>query len=205
MIKAICLNKIRDKHRIIKGYYLVDTNSNYLKVEATELKRNIASGLVDVVNLQLDGRGRLIDKSVDINSGTSDLISLKIKYSYEKAVDYIIKTKAFEYNTESDSYIGSFSKEEQNYIRSLRKTYDSIHGAGSFDNAIVDYAVEQSNYNGVYYAEFDQADEFVISTSKEKVVHWCKCVRYDLQAAGWDIKTMRDLFKATINIESAFQ
>lgn len=45
----------------------------------------MASGMIDVTNLQLDKTGRLIDKSVDITPETYNLLLLKINHSYEKS------------------------------------------------------------------------------------------------------------------------
>lgn len=205
MIKAICLSKIGNKQRGIIGYNLVDANSNYVKVEAAELKRDIASGLIDVINLQLDKAGRLIDKSVAITPETYELLLLKIKHSYEKAVDYIIETKAFECFTEPDSYIGSFSREEQKYIRSLRQAYDSIRGEGKFDDAVTDYALDFTRYDLAHYAEIDQENEYVISASKEKVIDWCEYIRDMLLTAEWDMKDIRNVIKSDLDIEYIFK
>lgn len=205
MIKAICLSKIGNKQRGIIGYTLVDANSNYVKVEAAELKRNIASGLIDVINLQLDKTGRLIDKSVDITPETYELLILKIKHSYEKAVDYIIETKAFEYSMEPDSYIGSFGREEQKYIRQLRQAYDQIRGEGKFDDAVTDYALDFTRYGLAHYAEVDQDDEYVISDSEEKVKDWCEHTRDMLLTADWDMKDIRNLIKSDLDIDYLFR
>lgn len=208
MLKTICLSKIGNKQRGIIGYTLVDTNSNYVKVEAAELKRNIASGLIDVINLQLDKAGRLIDKSVAITPETYELLLLKIKHSYEKAVDYIIETKAFECFTEPDSYIGSFSREEQKYIRSLRQAYDSIRGEGKFDDAVTDYALDFTRYGFAHYAEVDQESKYIISASQEKVIDWCEHARDMLLADEWDMwgmKDIRNLIKSDLDIEHIFK
>lgn len=205
MIRAICLSKIRNKQRIITGYTLVDNKGNCVKVRADELKRNMASGMIDIINLQLDKTGRLIDKSVDITPETCNLLLLKIKHSYEKAVDYIVETKAFECFTEPDSYIGSFSREEQEYIRKLRQAYDSIRGKGSFDDAVTDYATSLISYGSVHFAEIDQEEEFIISASRDKVIDWCEGIRDMLLTAEWNMKDIRNVIRSDLDIDYLFK
>lgn len=205
MIKAICLSKIRNKQRVITGYTLIDNRGNCVKVGADELKRNIASGMIDVINLQLDKTGRLIDKSVDITPETFNLLLLKIKHSYEKAVDYIVETKVFECFTEPDNYIGSFSREEQEYIRKLRQAYDSIRGKGSFDDAVTDYAISLISYGSVHFAEIDQEEEFIISASRDKVIDWCEGIRDTLLTAEWNMKDIRNVIRSDLDIEYLFR
>lgn len=205
MIKAICLSKIRNKQRVITGYTLVDNKGNCVKLGADELKRNVASGMIDVINLQLDKTGRLIDKSVDITPETSNLLLLKIKHSYEKVVDYIVETKAFECFTEPDSYIGSFSREEQEYIRKLRQAYDLIRGEGSFDCAVTEYATGLISYDSVHFAEIDQEEEFIISASRDKVIDWCEGIRDMLITAGWNMKDIRNVIRSDLDIGYLFR
>lgn len=161
--------------------------------------------MIDVINLQLDKTGRLIDKSVDITPETSNLLLFKIKHSYEKAVDYIVETKAFELLTEPDSYIGSFSREEQEYIRKLRQAYDSIHGKGSFDDAVTDYATSLIGYGSVHFAEIDQEDEYIISASRDKVIDWCEGIRDMLLTAGWNMKDIRSVIRSDLDIDYLFR
>lgn len=205
MIKAICLSKIRNKQRVITGYTLVDNKGNCVKLGADELKRNVASGMIDVINLQLDKTGRLIDKSVDITPETSNLLLFKIKHSYEKIVDYMVETKAFECFTEPDSYIGFFSKEEQKYIRKLRQAYDSIRGEGSFDCTVTEYATSLISCGSVHFAEIDQEEEFIISASRDKVIDWCEGIRDMLLTAGWNMKDIRNVIRSDLDIECIFR
>lgn len=205
MLKTICLSKIGNKQQGIISYTLVDANSNCIKVEAAELKRDIASGRMDVINLQLDAADRLIDKSVDITPETYELLLLKIKHSYEKAVDYIIETKAFEYSMEPDSYMGSFSEEEQKYMRRLRQAYDQIRGDGKFDDAVTDYALDFTRYGLAHYAEVDQDDEYVISASEEKVKDWCEHTRDMLLTAEWNMKDIRNVIRSDLDIDYLFR
>ena len=96
----------------------------------------------------------------------------KIVEKYKKAVDYIIKNGSFKSDGEADDYLGSFSEEQQSALSALRKTYDSIWGKGTFDQEIVDYALETTNNNNVYYAGLASETYFIASEDKQKVIDW---------------------------------
>lgn len=64
MIKAICINKIRDNKGNIKSYVLKDTKGVCVEMTSADLKRNIAVNSIDVLNLQIDKAGRLVDKAM---------------------------------------------------------------------------------------------------------------------------------------------
>ena len=65
MVKAKCIEKVRNKNNIITGYTLQDNTGYTITVEPTQLKAKIASGEVEIVNLKLTPSGRLIDKSIE--------------------------------------------------------------------------------------------------------------------------------------------
>lgn len=96
----------------------------------------------------------------------------KIVEKYKKAVDYIIKNGSFKSEGEADDYLGSFSEEQQSALSSIRKIYDSIWGQGKFDQGIVDYALETTNNNNVYYAGLASETYFIVSEDKQKVIDW---------------------------------
>lgn len=64
MIKAVCINKIRDNKGNIKSYVLKDTKGVCVEMTSADLKRNIAVNSIDVLNLQIDKAGRLVDKAM---------------------------------------------------------------------------------------------------------------------------------------------
>lgn len=64
MIKAVCINKIRDNRGNIKSYVLKDTKGVCVEMTSADLKRNIAVNSIDVLNLQIDKAGRLVDKAM---------------------------------------------------------------------------------------------------------------------------------------------
>ncbi len=64
MIRAICINKIRDNRGNIKSYVLKDTKGVCVEMTSADLKRNIAVNSIDVLNLQIDKAGRLVDKAM---------------------------------------------------------------------------------------------------------------------------------------------
>lgn len=63
MIQATCILKFRNKNKRIYGYRLQDLNQQTQDVTPEDLKRAIASGQINVVNLALTKDGRLIDKT----------------------------------------------------------------------------------------------------------------------------------------------
>lgn len=62
-MKVLCEEKFRDKNGVIKGYRIKYENGTARDVKAEELKANIKSGQIEVVNLTLTVDGRLIDKA----------------------------------------------------------------------------------------------------------------------------------------------
>ena len=71
MIRAICINKIRDNRGNIKSYVLKDTKGVCVEMTSADLKRNIAVNSIDVLNLQIDKAGRLVDKAKSKTPATS--------------------------------------------------------------------------------------------------------------------------------------
>lgn len=61
-MKVLCVEKFRDKNGVIKGYRIKYENGTVQDVKAEELKANIKSGQIEVVNLTLTVDGKLVDK-----------------------------------------------------------------------------------------------------------------------------------------------
>ena len=81
MIKAKCVQKIRDNRGRIKGYVLQDLNGVKLKFESGYLKSLIANNKIDVVNLTLSSDGKLVNKSI-ITRVTAPFATKEIKAFY---------------------------------------------------------------------------------------------------------------------------
>lgn len=62
MIKAKCIQKIRDNNGKIVTYILEDENGNKTNVPAYSLKNSMIYKQIDITNLKLTSDGRLIDK-----------------------------------------------------------------------------------------------------------------------------------------------
>ena len=102
-----CIDKYRNKHGVIVGYQLIDSEENTFEVSALSLKQEISMGKVHVINLTLTSDGRLIDK-VESNE-TSSAINDNNKTIINKAVDdlvYLIckSKKECEYNRQTNSW-----------------------------------------------------------------------------------------------------
>ena len=63
MIKAKCLSKNRNNKGIIINYTLIDLTGHKINVTTDQIKNAMKSGQLQVVNLQLDSLGRLVDKT----------------------------------------------------------------------------------------------------------------------------------------------
>lgn len=64
MVHAICTKKVRDSRGNIKSYVLQDIRGYCVEMTSADLKRNIAVNSIDVLNLQIDKAGRLVDKAM---------------------------------------------------------------------------------------------------------------------------------------------
>lgn len=61
MVKATCIEKLRDKNGTIKGYVLQDCNGVQMKFNSEQVKQAIFLQQLTVTNLKLTSDGRLID------------------------------------------------------------------------------------------------------------------------------------------------
>ena len=125
----------------------------------------------------------------------------KIIEKYKKAVDYIIKNGSFSYSDSSDDYLGSFSKEQQNALSAIRKTYDSIWGKGRFDQEIMDYALEATNNKNVYYAGLVSDTYFIVSEDKQKVIDWYHGMEEIFREAEYPEDMIPSLMETNVDIE----
>ena len=68
MLKAKCIEKIRDKNNHIIGYKIIGNDKKPMPVKPESLKKAIRSGQLEVTNLTLTSDNRLIDKKPVIPS-----------------------------------------------------------------------------------------------------------------------------------------
>ena len=64
MIKALCVEKYKDKNGNIIGYKLQDNNGVQLKFDADQVKKAIFLKQLEVINLKLTSDGRLISTNI---------------------------------------------------------------------------------------------------------------------------------------------
>lgn len=64
MVHAICTKKVRDSRGNIKSYVLQDIRGYCVEMTPADLKRSITVNSVNVLNLQIDKAGRLVDKAM---------------------------------------------------------------------------------------------------------------------------------------------
>lgn len=67
MITATCINKIRNKNGVIKGYELQDCNGVRMRFSSEQVKQAIFLQQLTVTNLKLTSDGRLIDNNDSSN------------------------------------------------------------------------------------------------------------------------------------------
>lgn len=72
LIKAKCISKNRDSKGVIKSYTLQDVNGKTMNVTGQQIKQAITNGQIEIINLQIDRAGRLIDKT-DCKEKTSNI------------------------------------------------------------------------------------------------------------------------------------
>lgn len=63
MVKATCIEKLRDKNGTIKGYILQDCNGVQMKFNSEQVKQAIFLQQPTVTNLKITSDGRLIDNN----------------------------------------------------------------------------------------------------------------------------------------------
>ena len=63
MIVAKCISKNRDHKGVIVNYTLQDQNGQRISVTGQQIKQVITSGQINIINLQIDKAGRLVDKA----------------------------------------------------------------------------------------------------------------------------------------------
>lgn len=82
MVRATCTQKFRDKHNVIKGYRLVDTEGKIKDVKSEALKQAIKDKKIEVVNLTLTSDDRLMYKEiVEEEMSPMEKIVLKFRLS----------------------------------------------------------------------------------------------------------------------------
>ena len=91
MINCICTEKLRDKNGKIIAYQLKDGNNNFTTMEARQLKFNILTKRVKVLNLKLTADGRLIDTEVNETKMTDAASTNRSMEEIRKIEDNILK------------------------------------------------------------------------------------------------------------------
>lgn len=83
MIKVKCISKNRDSKGVIQSYTLQDVKGTTMNVTGQQIKQAIAKGQIEIVNLQIDRAGRLIDKSeTKVNVNVSRQLINKVEHIY---------------------------------------------------------------------------------------------------------------------------
>ena len=96
MLKAKCIEKIRDKNNHIIGYKIVGNDKKPIPVKSESLKKAIRSGQIEITNLTLTSDNRLIDKKPDTPSKTTSSskqnINIESLINRVKALGYTLNT-----------------------------------------------------------------------------------------------------------------
>lgn len=93
MIKAKCISKNRDSKGVIVNYTLQDQNGQKMNVTGQQIKAAITAGQIDIINLQIDKAGRLVDKSVEMCSAHNKNSIESIEKQAETFIKFIQEAK----------------------------------------------------------------------------------------------------------------
>lgn len=99
MIKAKCISKNRDNKGTILNYTLQDQNGQRINVTGQQIKQAMQNGQIDVINLQIDKAGRLIDKVIQSKEkqlGTDKMLT-EAKKKFNSEINYFGGTGAFQF------------------------------------------------------------------------------------------------------------
>lgn len=169
MIVVKCIDKIRDNNNKITQYVLQDNTGAKVSLDPKIVKRDMISGQLVVVNLQITSDGRIIDKAKD--SGlTPEEIEHKNRKSAHLLFTFLLGLQK-KFNTDDDamSIIKSNGREERIYLsnKTEEKLYMGIK-EGSIVGArvsIFDYYEAVSNFgcneDNDSYIEDDYDEDYV--------------------------------------------
>ena len=104
MLKAKCIEKIRDKNNHIIGYTIIGDDKKPIPVKSEKLKEVIRSGQIEITNLTLTSDNRLIDKksvtssklrttsSKPVNTSSKQNINIENLIRKAKSMGYSLNT-----------------------------------------------------------------------------------------------------------------
>lgn len=128
MLKAKCIEKIRDKNNHIIGYKLIDKNKNEVLVKSAKLKEAIRLGQLDIINLTLTSDNRLVDKKPTAPSKpttTHSKLSVEAVLAKARATGYNITS--FDTDCGHKCYMAS-SPDDSNHILIIPDDVQYIYG-----------------------------------------------------------------------------
>lgn len=105
-MRVNCINKERNEKGVITYYTLMSELGSEFNATGSELKDAIRKGIYDVINLQIDKLGRLVDKSVKIEaSSIEQLLDTKLTKKEIKEINNYIKELQHIHNEKELAYI----------------------------------------------------------------------------------------------------
>lgn len=131
MVTAKCISKNRDNKGVIVSYTLQDTTGQKMNVTGQQIKAAITAGQIDIVNLQIDKAGRLVDKA--------EPVTKEIELKQKKRVKIIKKCRAA---LDKNEVFSAEYNEETNYseinsnMSVLYNNYNPLKLSESFVNII---------------------------------------------------------------------
>ena len=121
MIKARYILKFKDKQGRITGYRLEDENGLMKDFKSEDIKQNIRSGKLEIINLKLTTDNRLIDRKEKAPVKTKTTPNKPVKHYKDEELKLMInKAKMLGICREFPSYKGGntylISKDNRNHV-----------------------------------------------------------------------------------------
>lgn len=164
MVKAVCINKFRDKNGIIIGYSIRDAAGNIKEVEAAVLKKAIKSNRVQVVNLTLTSDNRLVntsekrqDQDKQINKGMTKTKQLYMQIQSNTRLALLEDYKFNMSYSDSDNRLHIKYKFCPSYGTDLTQNF--------FGNDDAEIELVITDRNNVYYVYSVTSNRMLLTTS----------------------------------------
>ena len=91
MTKVKCISKNRNTKGAIVSYTLQDANGATMNVTGQQIKQAITNGQVEIINLQIDKAGRLIDKPIETSQVPKTYSVKSSNINIEKQAEIFIR------------------------------------------------------------------------------------------------------------------
>lgn len=171
MVLCKCMSKERNEKGKTVSYVISDSYNNIEIMSPEEVKNKILTKQIEVVNLQIDKIGRLVDKSED------EVKRINKENPKEEAIDrHINSRKAMTANIKASDLSMTIKKLMMAYFRLHDKLVGEVlNGMKNNDYITVKYSLETASFESLSpeqqqkYIDSDTADDVVVTKSRYEV------------------------------------